>query len=156
MVEPVKDYTRWDDSKGPIDFHTPLNHLIDAVYPESETARQFAFSVQTLLQSGYKDKVAEGLIRGWLMTWQNNHVKLRPVLDESFLLQEDGPLSEDLSALGAAALQALDYLDTSQPAPEAWKTQQLTLIDQAKKPKAGLLLMVAAPIQSLVEASAGH
>src|SRR6201988_4439037 len=35
VVEPVQDYTRWDDSKGPIDFHAPLNRMIDAVYPES-------------------------------------------------------------------------------------------------------------------------
>jgi hypothetical protein len=38
-------------------------------------------------------------------------------------------------------------------APDAWKAQQLTLIEQAKKPRAGLLLMVAAPIQQLIEAS---
>ncbi len=43
VVEPVKDYSRWDDAKqGPIDFHAPLNRMIDAVYPESDTARHFA------------------------------------------------------------------------------------------------------------------
>src|SRR5271157_3397731 len=154
VVEPVKDYNRWDDSKGSIDFHAPLNRLIDAVYPESDAARQFAFLVQTFLQSGYKDKVAEGLIRGWLTTWRDNDVKLRPMLDKSFLLQEDVPLSQNLSALGAAGLQALDYLDKSQPAPDSWKTQQLALVEQAKKPGAGLLLMVAAPVGQLIEASA--
>jgi hypothetical protein len=79
---------------------------------------------------------------------------LHPLLDQSALLQEDGPLSVNLSALGAAGLQALDYLDKSQPAPDAWKTQQLALIEQAKKPGADLLLMVVAPVQQLVEASA--
>ena len=89
------------------------------------------------------------------MTWRDNDAKLHPLLDQSFLLQEDEPISQDLSALGAAGLQALDYLDKSQAAPDSWKTQQLALIDQAKKPKAGLLLMVAAPVQQLVEASTG-
>ena len=55
--------------------------------------------------------------------------------------------------LGAAGLQALDYLDKGQPEPELWKTQQLAVIEQAKKPIAGLLLMVVAPVQKLVEAS---
>jgi hypothetical protein len=65
-------------------------------------------------------------------------------------------LSQDLSALGAAGLQALDYLDKAQTAPDAWKTKQLALIEQAKTRKADLLLMVAAPVQQLVEASTGH
>jgi hypothetical protein len=34
-----------------------------------------------------------------------------------------------------------------------WKTQQLAVIEQAKKPVAGLLLQVTAPIQQLVEAA---
>jgi hexosaminidase len=154
VVEPVKDYNRWSDSKGPIDFHAPLTRMIDAVSPESDAARNFGNLVQTFVQSGYKDQAAEAQIRSWLMTWRDNDAKLHPLLDQSALLQEDGPLSVNLSALGAAGLQALDYLDKSQPAPDAWKTQQLALIEQAKKPGADLLLMVVAPVQQLVEASA--
>src|SRR6202023_4131814 len=41
VVEPVKDYNRWDDAKGPIDFHAPLSRMIYAVDPEIEAARQF-------------------------------------------------------------------------------------------------------------------
>src|SRR6266852_2438389 len=47
VVEPVKDYNRWDDAKGPIDFHAPLTRMIDAVYPESDAARHFSDLVQT-------------------------------------------------------------------------------------------------------------
>jgi hexosaminidase len=154
VVEPVKDYNRWSDSKGPIDFHAPLTRMIDAVSPESDAARNFGNLVQTFVQSGYKDHAAEAQIRSWLMTWRDNDAKLHPLLDQSALLQEDGPLSVNLSALGAAGLQALDYLDKSQPAPDAWKAEQLALIEQAKKPGADLLLMVVAPVQQLVEASA--
>jgi hexosaminidase len=155
VVEPVKDYNRWDDSKGPIDFHAPLNRMIDAVHPESDTAREFAALVQTYIQSNYKDQAAEAQIRNWLTLWRDNDSKLHPLLDRSALLEEDEPLSQNLSALAAAGLQALDSLDKSQPAPDAWKTQQLALIDQAKKPQAGLLLMVAAPVGQLIETSGG-
>jgi hexosaminidase len=156
VVEPVKDYNRWDDAKGPIDFHAPLTRMIDAVSPESDTARQFNDLVQKFIQSGFKDQAAEAQIRGWLTTWRDNDAKLRPLLEESFFLQEDAPLSQNLSALGAAGLQALDYLDKGQTAPDSWKTQQLAVIEQAKTRKADLLLTVAAPVQQLVEASAGH
>jgi hypothetical protein len=50
-------------------------------------------------------------------------------------------------------LQALDYLDRSQPSPESWRTQQLGVVEQAKARKADLLLMVAVPVQQLIEAS---
>lgn len=156
VVEPVKDYTRWDDSNGPIDFHAPLNRMIDAVYPESDVARQFQKLVQTYIQSGYKDQAAETQIKTFLATWWENDLKLHPLLQQSFLLQEDMPLSEDLSSLAQAGLNALENTDKSQPSPEAWKNQQLTHIEQAKKARAGLLLMVVPPIEQLIEASGGR
>ena len=155
VVEPVKDYNRSKDDAGPINFHAPLNRMIDAVYPESDTARQFAALVHSFLQNGRKDQAAEAQLRAQLAAWRDNDAKLAPLLEQSFLLQEDVSLSQNLSALGAAGLQALDYLDKSQPAPDSWKTQQLSLIEQAKARSADLLLMVAAPVQELVEASAG-
>ena len=153
VVEPVKDYNRWDDSKGPIDFHAPLNRMIDAVYPESDTARSFNDLVQSFIRSGYKDKTAESLIRSWFATWRDNDARLHPLLERSFLLQEVEPISQDLASLGNAGLQALDYLDRSEPSPEAWRAQQVAMTGQAKKPQAGLLLMVVAPVQQLIEAS---
>jgi hexosaminidase len=154
VVEPVKDYNRWDDAKGPIDFHAPLNRMIDAAYPESEVARRFGSLVQAYIQTGFKDQAAEAQIRTYLTTWRENDGKLHPLLERSFLLHEVTPLSENLAALGAAGLQALDYLDKSQPSPESWKTQQVALIDQAKTRSADVLLMVAVPVQQLIEASA--
>jgi hexosaminidase len=158
VVEPVKDYNRWNDEKGPIDFHAPLTRMIDAVYPESDTARQFSDLVQTFAQGGYKDKAYEAQIRTWLTTWRDNDGGLHPLLTQSSLLQEDVTLSQNLSALSAAGLQALDFLDKGQPAPDAWKTQQEAVIAQAKARQADMLLMVAAPVQQLIEASAavGH
>jgi hexosaminidase len=155
VVEPVKDYNRWDDAKGPIDFHAPLTRMIDAVNPESDTARHFSDLVQTFAQSGYKDQASQTQIRSYLTTWRDNDARLHPLLEQSSFLQEDVPLSQNLSALGAAGLQALDYLDKGQSAPDSWKTQQMGVIDQAKTRQADMLLMVVAPVQRLVEASAG-
>ena len=65
------------------------------------------------------------------------------------------PLSQALSVLAAAGLQALDYLDRGEKAPDAWKTQQLAFAQSAIQPKAQVFLMVASPVQKLVQASAG-
>ena len=153
VVEPVKDYNRWDESKGPIDFHSPLTGMIDAVYPESDVAREFSDLVHQFIHSGYQDRAAEAKIRSWLTLWRDNDARLRPILQQSSLLTADIPISQNLAMIGAAGLQALDYLDKGQAEPELWKAQQVAVIEVAKKPVAGLLLQVTAPVEQLVQAA---
>jgi hexosaminidase len=153
VVEPVKDYTRIESVQGPWDFRAPLNRLVDAARPESDVARRFQEAVQAYIQSGYKDRAAEQQIRAHLTVWRDNDRKLRPSLQHLFLLSDVAPLSEQLSALADAGLYALDYLGRAQASPQIWRAQQAQLMEQAKAPKADLLLMVVAPVQQLVEAS---
>ena len=153
VVEPVKDYARFENVKGVWDFRAPLNRLIDDANPESETGRHFQSSVQKYIQSGYQDRDAEFKIRELLTTWRDNYAKLKPLVQESFLLHEIAPLSNELSSLGAAGLAALDYLDQSEVSPEAWRTQQLAQADTAKAPQANLLLAIIQPVRQLIEAT---
>ena len=72
------------------------------------------------------------------------------------LLKEVAPLSRNLSQCAETGLQALDYLSRGQRPPSGWAAQQMGMLQQALKPgHAQLLLMVAAPVESLVRASAG-
>jgi hexosaminidase len=155
VLEPVKDYARAESIKLPADNSVPLNHLVDAVSPESDVARDFRDLVQSYIQSGYKDHDAVEKIRALLTKWSVNDAKLHPQLEQSFLLKEVEPLSQDLSAVSAAGLAALDYLDKSEASPEAWRTLQLSLMTSAKTPKAEMLLIIVDPVQQLVDAS-GH
>jgi len=154
VVEPTKDYTRKEVFPQPPVTIMPLNQLADAARPESAVARKFSELVDTYLQNGEQKSAAEAQIRSWLNHWQQNHADLQPLLDQSFLLAEDKPLSEDLSALAAAGLQALDALDKTQTLPDAWRVQQLAVVARSTRPRANLLLMVAPPIQKLIEAAA--
>ena len=156
VIEPVKDYTRFDSVKGVWDFRAPLNHLIDAANPESETGRHFQSLVQQFIQSRYQDRDAELRIRAQLTTWRDNDAKLKPLIQASFLLREIAPLSDELSTLGAAGLAALDYFDKSETSPAAWRTQQLAQADAAQAPRANLLLVVVQPLRQLIEATAGQ
>jgi hexosaminidase len=156
VVEPVKDYTRMNSLKTVWDFRGPLNRLVDIARPESDQARRLRDAVQTYIGSGYKDKAAEGQIRTRLATWRDNDARLHALLEQSFLLNELTPLSEDLSTLAAAGLVALDYLDKSTPSPSSWRAQQLALVERARTPKADLLLLVVEPVQQLIEGSEGQ
>ena len=155
-VEPVKDYTRMSSLKTTWDFRASLNRLVDVARPESDQAQHFKNSVQAYIESSYTDRAAEGEIRMLLTIWRDNDRRLHPLLEQSFLLHELAPLSEDLSTLGTDGLLALDYLDKSAPSPESWRSQTLAFVEPAKTPKADMLLMVVVPVQQLIEASAGE
>jgi len=156
VVEPVKDYTRMNSLKTVWDLRGPMNRLVDIARPESDQARRLMHTIQIYIGSDYKDKAAAGEIRTRLAAWRDNDARLHPLLEQSFLLNELAPLSEDLSTLAAAGLLALEYLDKSTPSPSSWRAQQLALVERAKTPKADLLLMVVEPVQQLIERSEGQ
>jgi hexosaminidase len=155
VLEPVKDYTREETAPVPATSASPLNRVVDAVRPESATARQFADAVDQLLGSAAKPG-SEARVRNLLSHWRDNQVELGSQFEKSLLLREVAPISQNLSALGAAGLEALDYLDRGQPAPPAWVAQQLAVVEQAEKPQAQLLIMVAPSVRKLIQASAGQ
>jgi hexosaminidase len=155
VLEPVKDYTREETATETATSAKPLNRMVDAVRPESATARQFADSVNALV-AGVSVPGTEARVRTLLSRWRDNQVELQPMFEKSLLLKEVAPLSQNLSALGAAGLAALDYLDRGEPAPAAWVTQQLAVAEQAKKAQAQLLIVVAPAVQRLIQASAGQ
>jgi hexosaminidase len=152
VVEPVKDYTREEIATVEATSLSPLNRVIDAARPESDTARHFADLVDAVA-AGRADSNAKQEVRTLLLRWRDNQANLQALEAQSFLLQEIVPLSQDLSAVAVSGLQALDYLDRGERAPKAWATQQFALLEQAQKPKAQLLLMVVPPVQKLIEAS---
>jgi hypothetical protein len=133
----------------------PLNRVIDAARPESLTARDFNQLVDEFLAGKIKPGM-EIQIRSMLNKWKDNEVQMETAAQNSAIAKEVMPLSHDLSMLAAAGLQALDYLDRGEKAPQAWKTQQIALAQSAIQPRAQLLLMVASPVQKLIQASAGE
>ena len=154
VLEPVKDYTREETAPEPATSASPLNRVVDAVRPESATARQFAEAVNELT-GGAARPGTEARIREMLGRWRDNQVELQPQFEKSLLLQEVAPVSLNLSALGGAGLTALEYLDRGEPAPATWVTAQLALVEQTKKAQAQLLIMVAPSVEKLIQASAG-
>ena len=153
LLEPVKDYTRGESTSYQAITTTPLNHVVDAVPPESDAARRFSELVDKFISTSCLDGNTRERLRAQFVAWRDNDARLQPLAQRSFLVKEVAPNSQDLSALGAAGLAALDTIAKGQPAPDAWKAQQLAIIEQAKKPKAQLLLIPAPAIQKLVEAA---
>jgi hexosaminidase len=155
VVEPVKDYTREEIAVVEATSLSPLDRVVDAARPESATARQFANLVETIIAGG-ADAESKAKVKAMLATWKDNQANLQALETQSFLLKEIAPLSQDLTAVSTAGLQAMDYIERGEQAPLEWARQQFAMLGEAQKPKAQLLLMVAPPVQRLVEASSGQ
>ncbi len=122
------------------------DRLVDAALPYSEAARIFALQVDHL--SANREAV-----RAQLLVWRDSRNTLLPIMLKSPALEEDIPLAEDLSSVAQAGLEALQYLDSGHPAPEAWADEQTVLLNLAAKPRAELMLMIVEPVSRIVDAA---
>jgi hexosaminidase len=154
VIEPVKDYTREQTAPAEPTSTTPLNRVVDAVPLESDAGRRFGELVDQFIASTCHDSALEARLRAQLTIWRDNDATLQPLAQRSFFVKEVAANSQDLSALSAAGLSALDAITKGQPVPDSWKAQQLAIIDQVKKPKAQLLMIPVPAVQKLIEAAA--
>jgi hexosaminidase len=153
VVEPVKDYTREQTAPAEPTSLTPMNRLVDAIPLESDAGRHFGELVDQFVSAACRDAAAEARLRAQLALWRDNDANLQPLAQRSFLVKEVAATSQDLSALGAAGLAALDQIAKGQAASDSWKAQQTAVVTQIMKPKAQLLLIPAPAVQKLIEAA---
>jgi hexosaminidase len=146
-VEPVKGYKREEMNK--YTQQTPLNRMVDAVPPESDVAREF----NMLAGRAKDDPAARARLRRWLAEWRRNDAQLHPVLMQSFLLKELIPVSQNLSRLAGVGLDALGAIEAKQELSADTRARQLAIVEDAAKPRAELLIMIAPGVRVLVEAA---
>jgi len=151
IVEPVKFYTRPNTHE--YTQMTPLNRLVDAARPESHKARQFRDMVDEMLADAPNYRINRQIIREWLIEWRDNNEKLRPILEDSVLLKEIIPLSEDVASLADVGLQALNYIENEQKPPQSWLEGLSSLLDRPQKPEYEMQIMIVPAISKLVEAA---
>jgi hexosaminidase len=150
VVQPPEGYTR--EELKEYNTLTPLNRLVDAVPPESKTARKFGYLVKLII-AGHASPQQWQEARNWLVLWRDNDAKLHPLLENSELTEELIPLSRDLSQVAVIGLQVLDDLQLHHRFDAATLQKQIQLLDAAAKPQAVLLDKVVPSVQLLVQAA---
>jgi len=154
VVEPVKDYTRGETTSYTAITTTPLNHIVDAVPPESDVARRFDEKVSAFVGGSCRDANVAAQLRAQLTKWRENDAALQSLAQRSSFVKEVAPSSQDLSAVATIGLTALDAIASATPLSDDAKSQSTAAITAASKGKAQLLLIPAGTIQKLVEAAA--
>jgi hexosaminidase len=136
----------------------PLNRLVDAARPESESVYRLEMDVRKLVSthsiSGESPADLTEL-RTMLSEWAANESLLAPLAD-NFLVAEFMPVSRNLSAVGAMGLRALEYLQTGQTAPPDWLNRQTEALGKMAQPSTEVSLAAVRPVKLLLEALAGR
>jgi len=145
-VEPVKEYNR--EKTQVYDVEAPLNHLVDAVPPESDEARQ----INALALRAVHDPSVRPELRKWFTRWQENDAQLEPYLTISMLREPLIPLSKNLSALGVLGLAALDAIESAQPVTIEKRKEQLAEVEANASYQAEMLIAIVPAVRALVEA----
>jgi hexosaminidase len=149
VVEPLKLYERPEGMAYSTE--TPLNHLVDAVRPESLTARAFRISVDSYLKEPPRFGDFEGL-QELLRIWKDNHKSLEPILIKAHL-SPVAAQSRDLSIIAQLGLEALRFLKAGKPAPAAWQEKASQALTRAQQPQAEVEIAVISPIRKLTLAA---
>jgi hexosaminidase len=145
LLEPLKFYER--PQKRNYTTQTPLDNLVDAVRPESLTARAFQVGVEEYLKRA--PKLGDGSnLRISLDQWASNHKTLEPVLEKARLYNAANQ-SRDLAAIAQAGLEALKYLESGQQAPLSWQEKASKALARAEEPQAEMEIAVISPIRKL-------
>lgn len=140
--EELKEYNAW----------SPLNRMVDAVSPESESARRFS-DLAKLIVAGKANPDQVQQARKWLTRWRDNDAKLQPTLGRSDITEELKPVSANLSQVAAIGLEALDNLENHRAMSGDARQKNLAILKNAEKPQAVLRLMVVQPIELLVQST---
>ena len=153
VMQPPVGYKRYDLEGGPnYATFTPLNRLVDAVHPESQSARQFN-DLAKLIAAGKATPEQWRQARQWLTLWQDNDAQLQPLLVQSKVTEELVPLSHGLNQVALIGLQALDDLENNRAVDANTRSQNLSALKTAAQPQAVLVDMVAPSVQLLVQAT---
>lgn len=150
VVQPPEGYARGE--LRDYNSASPLNRLVDAVPPESETAREFN-NVAQLIVAGKASPRQWEEARNWLVLWRDNDAKLQPSLGRSEITAELIPVSRTLSRVAAIGLEALDDLQNHHVASADALQKNLDYLNVAARPEAVLVDMMVPPVQLLVQAT---
>jgi hexosaminidase len=153
IVQPPMGYER--GSLGDFNSNTPLNHLVDAVPPESNRAREFNLLVGAIV-GGDASPEQWQQAKSWLTVWKDNDARLEPTLKNSDITAEIIPLSQTVAQISAIGLRALDDLKNHRAADASTTQRDLQTLKAAEKPQAVVRDMIVAPIEALVKAASAQ
>ena len=149
VVEPLKIYER--HGQGAVyTQQSPYTRVVDAAFPESETARLFNKLLDNFIMN--KNKSDADKIIKQLSIWTENHKKLVKTIEESPILKEIEPASLNLSKISQTGLEAVELILSGNTADNDWITKNKIILNDAKKSYGQIEITIIPGIEKLINA----
>jgi len=149
QLEEVKYYERIGMYEN-LTVYTPLNRVVDAVRPESLPARHFNQMVRKWTSEPQNSERRLEII-SLLEMWAANHEKLQPAFGTHPRIAEVAQLSESLSLLAEAGMEAVDLRMKSEKPTSEQAEKWSQIIDKASEHAGGCQLAVVDGFRSLLQ-----
>jgi hexosaminidase len=153
VIEPLKIYER-NSGDTMYTVFSPFTKIADVAIPDPEMPRMFDSWVEEYLDK--RTPAIEKKITGQLTLWRDNHQEFLKTLKNSPILKEAEILSENLSRIGKAGLEAMQYIRNGNTAGKGWSDENLNVLENAKQSGGRCELQVITPVQKLVTAAGGE
>ncbi len=153
LADTLEEVKRYGRASRQYNRFTPLIRMVDTARPESDVARRFNRLVDRAVGDSPDRNEVRAEVRAWLVRWRDHRMALQPVINQSFLLTEVYPVSQTLFELAEVGLQALAYIESGEHPSLEWSARNGTLLEEAAKPKAEVVIAVVPGIRELVEAA---
>ena len=118
------------------DQFTALNSFVDAVRPDPPSRHWFESAVKRLLADPRGDITDRTELAAWFTRLSGAVPTARQQMLASPRLTEVTTRADQLLQLTVMGQQALRYLGNGQKAPANWKTKQIEMLDEIRKPSA--------------------
>jgi len=153
VVKPLEGYERNNFKKygGHQYFqYSPHTLVVDAALADPKPARDLNNLIDEYLNS--KNPQYREVLKERLMILKENHKKLIPVINNSPILKEIEPLSQNLSDLAATGLDALNYIENKNKVSGDWIKHADLVLDKSLNPYGKVHIAVVGGIKKLVQA----
>lgn len=151
VLEPLKIYER-NEGDTMYTVFSPFTKLADVASPDQKEPRIFNKQVEVFLIN-LSAELEKNMIEK-LTKWRDNDPQFKILLRNSPVLEEAVPLSENLSLLAEAGLQAIQYLHDHHKAGADWLKEKLAIAAKAKQQGGRCEIQVVDAIQKLIQRAA--
>ena len=151
VLEPLKIYER-NEGDTMYTVFSPFTKLADVATPDQKVPRIFNKQVAEFLSKPSPE--LEKQISEKLILWKENDAQFKLLLNNSPVLLEAASLSENLSSLAVAGLEAIQYLHDNKKAGSDWLQEELDVANKAKRQGGRCEIQVVDAIQKLIQRAA--
>ena len=151
VLEPLKIYER-NEGDTMYTVFSPFTKLADVATPDQKVPRIFNKQVAEFLSKPSPE--LEKQISEKLILWKENDAQFKLLLNNSPVLSEAASLSENLSSLAAAGLEAIQYIHDNKKAGSDWLQEELAVANKANQQGGRCEIQVVDAIQKLIQRAA--